>query len=93
MFTAKITHSGSSRRFKCHSFQAKSGQTSRSLKIDLHRQTGEVVFRDLMKSTASVNRLHALTKRVERQLKNERTINRARQTQINSLQEKIVALS
>ena len=46
-----------------------------------------------MKSTASVNRLHALTKRVERQLKNERTINRARQTQINSLQEKIVALS
>ena len=60
--------------------------------IHFHKQTGEVVYSDLLKSTLKVSRLQSAKHKVENQLRQERVDNKAHQHQIKKLQGDILAM-
>ena len=54
--------------------------------IHLHKQTGEVIYSDLLKTTLKVSRLQSDKSKVENQLRQERVENKSHQQQIKNLQ-------
>ena len=61
-------------------------------KIVLHKQTGQIIYRDLMKTTNEMGKLHTMVSKIERHMKHERAINRAHQTKIEILEKTIINL-
>lgn len=61
-------------------------------KIDLHKQTWQIIYMDLMKTTNKMGKLHTMVSKIERQLKHERAINRDHQTKIEILENTIINL-
>ena len=48
-------------------------------KIHLHKQTGEVIYTDLMKATLKVSKLQTIVSNIEGQLKQEKVENKIHQ--------------
>ena len=61
-------------------------------KIQLHKQTGEVIYSDLLHATMKVNKLQALVDKMEVQLKHEKVENKANMVQIKKLQGDVIRL-
>ena len=61
-------------------------------KVDLHRKMGEMVSKDLIQSTTSLNKLQVQLEKVQKQLRIQRIKNRERQTKINDLEQMIIKL-
>jgi hypothetical protein len=47
-------------------------------KMDLHRQTGEMLNRDVMIANLGINKLQVINEKLRNQLKNEKLANRTR---------------
>ena len=54
-------------------------------KIHLHKQTGEVIYIDLLKATLKVSKLQATVGRLENQLNQEKIENKTYEQQIKKL--------
>ena len=52
----------------------------------LHKQTGEVIYNDLLKATLKVSRMKSTKTKIRNQLRHERVENRAHQQEIKKLQ-------
>ena len=61
-------------------------------KIQLHKQTGDVIYSDLLHATLKVTRLQYLVDKMEIQLKHEKVENKANLIQIKKLQGDIISL-
>ena len=48
-------------------------------KIHLHKQTGEVIYIDLLKSTINISKLKSIVSRLENQLKQDKIENKTYQ--------------
>ena len=55
-------------------------------KIELHKQTGDVIYSDLLHAIMKINKLQSLVDKMEVQLKHERAENKANLIQIKKLQ-------
>ena len=58
--------------------------------IHLHKQTGDIIHTDFLKSTLKISKLHTSKIRVENQLRQEKVENRAHQDQIKKLETKFL---
>ena len=61
-------------------------------KIHLHKQTGEMIYTDLLKSTLKVSKLQSTVSKLENQLKQEKIEKKAYQQQIKKLQGDLLAM-
>ena len=61
-------------------------------KIQLHKQTGDINYSDLLNSIIKINKLQALVDKMEVQLKHEKVENKANLIQIKKLQEDVISL-
>ena len=61
-------------------------------KIQLHKQTGDIIYSDLLHAIMKVNKLQALVDKMEVQLKHEKVENKANLIQIKKLQGDVVSL-
>ena len=61
-------------------------------KIQLHKQTGDVIYSDLLHAIVKVDRLHSLVDKMEVQLKHAKVENKANLIQIKKLQGDIISL-
>ena len=61
-------------------------------KIQLHKQTRDVIYSDLLHATVKVTRLQSLVDKIEIQLKHEKVENKANLIQIKKLQGDIISL-
>ena len=59
--------------------------------IHLHKQTGDILFTDLLKATMRLSKLHINKRKIENHLRQEKVENKAHQTQIKSLQADLLA--
>ena len=62
-------------------------------KIQLHKQTSDIIYSDLLQAMMRVNKLQILVDKLEIQLKHERIENKSNAIQIKKLQEDIVSSS
>ena len=60
-------------------------------KIQLHKQTGDIIYSDLLHAMMRVNKLQVLVDKLEVQLKNEKFENKANSIQIKNLQVDIIS--
>jgi predicted RNase H-like nuclease (RuvC/YqgF family) len=60
--------------------------------MGLHNQTGEMVTRDIMKTTLSLQRLQKLNSQLKQQLKQEQTSSRVKQMRVEYLEKKLVKM-
>ena len=61
-------------------------------KIQLHKQTGDVIYSDLLHAIMKVNKLQVLVDKMEVQLKHEKLENKANLIQIKKLQGDVISL-
>jgi len=61
-------------------------------KINLHKQTREVIYRDLLKTIENVGKLEKILSKLEKQVKHEKTSNIAKSIKIEDLKKKFVSL-
>ena len=61
-------------------------------KIQLHKQTWDIIYSDLFHTMVKINKLQVLVDKLEVQLKHEKFENKANSIQIKKLQENIVSL-
>ena len=61
-------------------------------KVYLHKQIGEMVYKDLIQSTASLKKLWVKLEKIQKQLHTQRFRNRARKIKINDLEQMIINL-
>ena len=61
-------------------------------KIHLHKQTGDVIYSNLLHATVKVTRLQSLVEKMEIQLKHEKVENKTNLIQITKLQGDIIIL-
>ena len=61
-------------------------------KIQLHKQTGDIIYSDLLHAMVKINKLQVLVDKLEVQLKHEKVENKANSIQIKKLQADIVSL-
>ena len=61
-------------------------------KIQLHKQTGDVIYSDFLHAIMKINKLQSLVDKMEVQLKHERVENKANLIQIKKLQGDVVSL-
>ena len=61
-------------------------------KIQLHKQTGDIIYSDLLHAMMKVNKLQILVNKLEVQLKPEKVENKANAIQIKKLQADIISL-
>jgi hypothetical protein len=61
-------------------------------KMDLHRQTGEMIFRDLMHTTTSMARIQKMEKKIKNQWKQEKVEISENKIRINELEKCIIDL-
>ena len=61
-------------------------------KIQLHKQTRDVIYSDLLHVIMKVNKLQSLVDNMEVQLKHERVANKSNLIQIKKLQGHVVSL-
>ena len=59
-------------------------------KIQLHKQTGDIIYSDLLHAMVKINKLQVLVDKLEVQLKHEKIENKENSIQINKLQVDIV---
>jgi hypothetical protein len=59
-------------------------------KMGLHNQTREMVNRDILKTTLSLQRLQKMNNQLKQQLKQEQTSSRVKQMRIDDLEKKLV---
>ena len=59
--------------------------------IHFHKQTSDILFTNLLKSTLKLSKLEVTKSKIENQLRQEKVENRAHQAQIKKLQEDIIA--
>ena len=59
-------------------------------KIQLHKQTSDIIYSDLLQAMVKINKLQILTDKLEIQLRHERVENKANAIQIKKLQTDIV---
>ena len=60
-------------------------------KIQLHKQTSDIIYSDLLQAMIRINKLQSLIDKLEIQLKHERVENKANSIQIKKLQTDIVS--
>ena len=60
-------------------------------KIKLHKQTGDIIYSDLLHAMVKINKLQVLVDKLEVQLKHEKVENKASSIQIKKLQADIVS--
>ena len=60
-------------------------------KIQLHKQTGDIIYSDLLHAMVKINKLQVLVDKLEVQLKHEKVENKANSIQIKKLQADIVS--
>ena len=60
-------------------------------KIQLHKQTSDIIYSDLLQAMIRINKLQILIDKLEIQLKHERIENKANTIQIKKLQTDIVS--
>ena len=60
--------------------------------IDLHKETGDILFTDLLKSTLKLSKLEITKRKFENQLRQEKVENKTSQTQIKKLQTNLLAI-
>ena len=60
-------------------------------KIQLHKQTGDIIYSDLLHAMMRVNKLQILVDKLEIQLKHEKVENKANAIQIKKLQADIIS--
>ena len=60
-------------------------------KIQLHKQTGDIIYSDLLHAMVRVNKLQVLVDKLEVQLKHEKVENKANAIQIKKFQEDITS--
>ena len=61
-------------------------------KIQLHKQTGDIIYSDLLHAIMKITKLQSLVDKMEVQLKHERVENKANLIQIKKLQGDVVSL-
>ena len=61
-------------------------------KIQLHKQTGDVIYSDLLHAIVKITKLQSLVDTMEIQLKHEKVENKANLIQIKKLQGDIISL-
>lgn len=61
-------------------------------KMEWHRKTYEIIFRYVLRSTMHVNKLQNTVNKIERQLKHEKVVTKAKQLRISELEQKVVEL-
>ena len=61
-------------------------------KIHLHKQTGEVIYTDIMKATLKFSKLQSIVSTIEGKLKQEKMENKVHQQRIKKLQGDIFAM-
>ena len=61
-------------------------------KIQLHKQTGDVIYSELLHAIVKIIKLQSLVDKMEIQLKHEKVENKANQIQIKKLQGDIISL-
>ena len=61
-------------------------------KIQLHKQTGDVIYSDLLHAIMKVNKLQVLVDKMEVQLKHEKVENKANLIHIKKLQGHVISL-
>ena len=59
-------------------------------KIQLHKQTSDIIYSDMLQAMMRINKLQILVDKLEIQLKHERVENKANAIQIKKLQTDIV---
>jgi len=59
-------------------------------KIQLHKQTGDIIYSDLLHAMVRVNKLQVLVDKLEVQLKHEKVENKANSIQIKKLQADLI---
>ena len=72
--------------------EVKLDKTSVLDKIQLQKQTRDVIYSDLLHATVKVTRLQSLVDKMEVQLKHEKVENKVNLIQINKLQGDIISL-
>ena len=60
-------------------------------KIQLHKQTGDIIYSNLLHAMVRINKLQVLVDKLEVQLKHEKVENKANSIQIKKLQEDIIS--
>ena len=60
-------------------------------KIQLHKQTRDIIYSDLLHAMVRINKLQTLVDKLEVQLKHEKVENKANFIQIKKLQEDIIS--
>ena len=60
-------------------------------KIQLHKQTGDIIYSDLLHAMVKINKLQVLVDKLEVQLKHEKVENKANSIQIKKLQADIIS--
>ena len=60
-------------------------------KIQLHKQTSDIIYSDLLQAVMKINKLQILVDKLEVQLKHEKVENKANTIQIKKLQEDIIS--
>ena len=60
-------------------------------KIQLHKQTSDIIYSDLLQAMIRINKLQSLIDKLEIQLKHERVENKANAIQIKNIQTDIVS--
>ena len=61
-------------------------------KIQLHNQTSDIIYSDLLQAMMRINKLQILVDKLEVQLKHEKVENKANAIQIKKLQANIISL-
>jgi hypothetical protein len=61
-------------------------------KMDLHRQTGEMICRDAMQASLGMKKLQNMADKIQKQLKQEKLANRTKQMRIDELENWVIEL-
>jgi hypothetical protein len=61
-------------------------------KMGLHNQTGEMITRDIMKTSLSLQRLQRMNSQLKQQLKQEQTSSRVKQLKVEDLERRLVKM-
>jgi hypothetical protein len=61
-------------------------------KMDLHRQTREMLNRDIMIATLGIKKLQAINENIREQLKNEKLANKTKQIRVEELEQWVMDL-
>jgi hypothetical protein len=59
-------------------------------KMELHRETCEMVFLDLLQISSGMGRIQTMASMIEKQWKQEKVATRRKQTKINELEQCII---